>query len=147
METEIFMDTNLTHYPIRDYAGMWDEMKSIIKSYNNIGCRNNKAIENGKLGKHMMHLIRLYLMCIDILEGRGVITYREKEHDLLMDIRNGKYLDENQQPTPEFYEMIDEYEKKYQYAKEHTELPLKPNYKAINDFVQSVNERVIKNEV
>ena len=147
METEIFMDTNLTHYPIRDYAGMWDEMKSIIKSYNNIGYRNNKAIENGRLGKHMMHLIRLYLMCIDILEGRGVITYREKDHDLLIDIRNGKYLDENQQPTPEFYEMIDEYEKKYQYAKEHTELPPKPNYKAINDFVQSVNERVIKNEV
>lgn len=147
METEIFMDANLTHYPIRDYAGMWDEMKSIIKSYNNIGCRNNKAIENGKLGKHMMHLIRLYLMCVDILEGRGIITYREKDHDLLMDIRNGKYLDENQQPTPEFYEMIDEYEKKYQYAKEHTELPPKPNYKAINDFVQSVNERVIKNEV
>lgn len=100
METEIFMDTNLTHYPIRDYAGMWDEMKSIIKSYNNIGYRNNKAIENGRLGKHMMHLIRLYLMCIDILEGRGVITYREKDHDLLIDIRNGKYLDEISSPLP-----------------------------------------------
>ncbi len=29
-----------------------------------------------------------------------------------MDIRNGKYLDDNRQPIPEFfYEMVDEYEK------------------------------------
>lgn len=147
METEIFMDTNLTHYPVRDYAGMWDELKAIIKSYNNIGSRNSKAIEHGKIAKHMMHLIRLYLMCLDILEGRGVITYREKNHDLLMDIRNGKYLDDNMQPTAEFYEMIDEYDKKFQYAKQHTELPPKPNYAKINDFVVSVNERVVKYEI
>lgn len=147
METEIFMDADLKHYPVRDYTEMWAELKNVIKSYKNVGCRNNKAIEHGKLGKHMMHLIRLYLMCIDILEGHGVITYRDKDHDLLMDIRNGKYLDENRQPIPEFYEMINEYEKKYQYAKDHTELPVKPDYKAINDFVQSVNERVIKNEI
>ena len=42
-----------------------------------------------------------------------------------MDIRNGKFLDENKQPIPEFYEMVDEYEKKLEYAKEHTNLPKK----------------------
>ena len=30
--------------------------------------RNRKAIEHKKLGKHMMHLVRLYLMVFDILE-------------------------------------------------------------------------------
>lgn len=146
-DTEIFMDVNLTHYPLRDYAGMWNEMKSIVSSYGKIGKRNENAIEHNKLGKHMMHLVRLYLMCLDILENKKIVTCREKEHDLLMDIRNGKYLDDNRQPIPEFYEMVDEYEKRLDYAKNNTDLPDNPNYKAINEFVASVNERVVKGEI
>ena len=63
-----------------------------------------------------------------------------------MDIRNGKYLDENQQPTKEFYKMVDELENKLQYLKEHTELPDKPDYKRINKFLEEANWSVIKNE-
>lgn len=146
MTTEIFMDANLKHYPLRDYAEMWAELKNIIKSYKNIGARNNKAIEHNKLGKHMMHLIRLYMMCLDILENEKIITYREAEHDLLMEIRNEKYLDGEKQPTPEFYEMINEYEKRIEYAKNNTSLLDKPDYNKINEFVASVNERVVKGE-
>lgn len=146
-DTEIFMDVNLTHYPLRDYSGMISEMQSIVKAYGKIGKRNQKAIEANKLGKHMMHLIRLYMMCLDILEKGEINTYRDKEHDLLMDIRNGKYLDKNRQPIPEFYEMVDEYEKRLDYAKENTDLPDSPDYKKINEFVASVNERVVKGEI
>lgn len=146
-DTEIFMDVNLSHYPLRDYADLWNEMRNIVKSYGKIGKRNEKAIQHDKLGKHMCHLIRLYLMCLDILENEKIVTYREKEHDLLMDIRNGKYLDDNKQPIPEFYELVDEYEKRLDYAKENTALPDNPDYKAINEFVASVNERVVRGEV
>lgn len=146
METEIFMDSDLKHYPVRDYTEMWAELKNIIRSYQNIGARNNKAIAHNKLGKHMMHLIRLYMMCLDILEKEKIITYREAEHDLLMDIRNGKFLDDNKQPIPEFYEMVNDYEKRLEYAKNNTSLPDKPDYKKINEFVASVNERVVKGE-
>lgn len=146
-DTEIFMDVNLTHYPLRDYKSMWSEMHNVVKDYSKIGKRNSHAIEHNKLGKHMMHLIRLYLMCLDILEREEIITYREKEHDFLMDIRNGKYLDENRQPISEFYEIVDEYEKKLEYAKQNTSLPENPDYKAINEFVMSVNERVVKNGI
>lgn len=145
-DTEIFMDINLKHYPLRDYKSMWSEMNNIVKDYAKIGKRNKNAIEHGKLGKHMMHLIRLYMMCLDILEREQIITYREAEHDLLMDIRNGKYLDSNDQPIPEFYEMVDEYEKRLDYAKLNTSLPDNPDYKKINEFVMDVNERVVKNE-
>lgn len=145
-DTEIFMDVNLKHYPLRDYCSVWNEMKSIVSSYNKIGKRNEKAITHNKLGKHMMHLIRLYMMCLDILEKEQIITYREAEHDLLMDIRNGKYLDSNDQPIPEFYEMVDEYEKRLDYAKLNTNLPDSPDYKKINEFVMSVNERIVKGE-
>ncbi|MEY8352520.1 nucleotidyltransferase domain-containing protein [Lachnospiraceae bacterium 54-53] len=146
-DTEIFMDINLQHYPLRDWKAMWSEMHSIVKSYSKIGKRNEKAIEHGKLGKHMMHLIRLYMMCLDILENEEIVTCRGKEHDLLMDIRNGKYLDENRQPIPEFFDMVDEYEKRLDYAKDNTSLPDNPDYKSINEFVASVNERVVRNEV
>lgn len=146
-DTEIFMDVNLSHYPLRDYKGMWSEMQSIVKAYSKIGKRNEKAIEHNKLGKHMMHLVRLYMMCLDILEKEKVVTYRADEHDLLMDIRNGKYLDSNRQPIAEFYEMVDDFEKKLEYAKLHTNLPNNPDYKTINEFVASVNERVVKGEI
>ena len=145
-DTEIFMDVNLKHYPLRDYCSVWNEMKSIVSSYNKIGKRNKHAIEHDKIGKHMMHLIRLYIMCIDILEKEEIITYREAEHDLLRDIRNGKFIDSNNQPTSAFDDLLNEYEKKFDYAKLNTNLPDTPDYKKINDFVMSVNERVVKGE-
>lgn len=146
-DSEIFMDVHLQHYPLRDWTGMWNEMKAIVSSYNKIGKRNENAISHNKLGKHMAHLIRLYMMCIDILEKEEVITYRSEEHDLLMSIRNGEYLDENRQPRSEFYDLLNEYEKKLEYAKNHTALPAMPDYKAINEFKMYVNERIIKGDI
>lgn len=146
-DTEIFMDVNLQHYPLRDWAGMWNEMKAIVSSYNKIGIRNEKAISHNKLGKHMAHLIRLYMMCIDILEKEEIVTYREDEHDLLMRIRNGEYLDDNRQPKSEFYDLLDEYEKRFDYAKQNTALPQVPDYKKINEFKAYVNEKIVRGEV
>lgn len=146
-DSEIFMDVNLTGYPLRDYKAMWSEMHNIVKDYSKIGKRNAHAIEHNKLGKHMMHLVRLYLMCFDILEKGEINTYRGKEHDWLMEIRNGKYLDENRQPIPEFFEIVDELEKRLEYAKKNTSLPEKPDYKKIDEFVLSVNERIVKGEI
>ena len=146
-DSEIFINVNLQHYPLRDWTGMWNEMKAIVSSYNKIGKRNEKAISHDKLGKHMAHLIRLYMMCIDILEKEEIITYRTDEHDLLMSIRNGEYLDSNRQPKTEFYDLLNEYEKRFEYAKNNTSLPDVPNHKAINEFKMSVNERIVKGEI
>jgi len=146
-DTEIFMDVNLKHYPLRDYKGMWSVMHNVVKEYGKIGKRNSHAIEHGKLGKHMMHLVRLYLMCLDILNDGEIITYREKDHDFLMSIRNGKYLDDNRQPTPEFFDIVDDLEAKLDAAKHSTDLPDNPDYKKINEFVASVNERIVRGEV
>lgn len=141
-DTEIFMDVVLTHYPLRDFKDFWSEMHAIVKSYSKIGKRNTKAIEHSKLGKHMMHLVRLYFMCFDILEYGEICTYREKEHDFLMEIRNGRYLDENRQPTQEFYEIVDKLEQRLDYLKDHTNLPETVDMELVNDFKASVNERI-----
>lgn len=141
-DSEIFMDIVLKHYPLRDYANMWSEMNNIVKAYSKFGKRNKNAIEHKKLSKHMMHLIRLYLMCFDILEKGEICTFREKEHDFLMDIRNGKFLDENQQPTKEFYDILTELNRKLDYLSIHTDLPDVAEKDKIDDFVAEVNQEI-----
>ena len=145
-EKEIFMDLNLKHYPLRDWADMWNEMKSIVSSYNKIGKRNEHAIQHDKLGKHMAHLLRLYMMCIDILEKEEIITYRKDEHDLLMKIRNGEFLDSNRQPTQDFFDILSDYEKRFEYVKNNTSLPKAPDYKRINSFKMAVNELIVRGD-
>ena len=114
-DSEIYMDIQLQHYPLRDYKGLWAEMHNIVKDYSKLNGRNRKK-DNVHLNKHAMHLIRLYLMCIDILEKQEINTYREKEHDLLMSIRNGKYQKEDGTFQNEFFEMVDEYQYKMEQA-------------------------------
>ena len=86
-------------------------------------------------------------MCFDILENGEIITYREKEHDFLMSIRNGKYLDDNQQPTKEFYEIVDEYENHLELLSKTTDLPDRVDREKVNDLVEHINEIVCTNKI
>lgn len=143
-EDEIFMDVNLKHYPLRDYKNMWAEMHNIIKDYDKIGKRNKKKDDN-HLNKHAMHLIRLFMMAIDILEKGEIITYRKAEQPLLLGIRNGEYQKEDGTYRNEFYELLLDYEKRLNYAAENTILPDKPDFKRIEEFVIDINERHLLN--
>lgn len=145
LDTEIFVDVSLSHYPLRDYKNMWSDLNTIVKEYGKITQRNKRK-DDLHLNKHAMHLIRLYLMCIDILEKGDIITYREKDLPLLLAIRNGEFQKEDSTFRSEFYEMLDEYERRMNYAKENTSLPQKPDYKAIENFVMETNLTVLKNE-
>lgn len=145
IDTEIFANVNLTRYPLRDYKNIWNDMNNVVKVYGKLNHRNKKK-DDTHLNKHAMHLIRLYLMCLDILENEQIITYREKDYNLLMSIRNGKYQNEDSTYMPEFFELVSEYEKRLEYAKKNTSLPNNPNYNHIEEFVMSVNEKVIRNE-
>jgi hypothetical protein len=86
-------------------------------------------------------------MCLDILEKEEINTYRENDILFLMDIRNGKFLDENSQPLPEFYEIVNYFEKRLEYATANTSLSANPDYEAINELLMSINERVVKDEL
>lgn len=145
-ETEIFVNADLKHYPLRDYAGMWNTMANVVRDYDKIGKRNKKK-DDLHLNKHAMHLVRLFMMAIDILEKGEINTYREKEHQLLMDIRFGKFQKTDGTFDESFYDMLSEYEKKLQYAAEHTTLPEEPDFDRVQEFVMSVNERVVRDEI
>lgn len=106
--------------------------------------RNKYAVSHGRINKHAMHLIRLYMTGIDILESHQIITYREKEHDLLMSIRNGDYLnDDKVSLNDDFFKIVDEYDKKFKKAAEDTTLPNNPDMDWINKFLCEVNANTV----
>lgn len=146
LETEIFVNANMTHYPLRDYAGMWNTMANVVRDYEKIGKRNKKK-DDLHLNKHAMHLIRLFMMALDILEKGEINTYREKEHDLLMDIRFGKFQKEDGTFHESFYDMLSDFEKRLHYAAENTDLPEEPDMSKVQELVMTINERVIRNEI
>lgn len=141
-DTEVFCDVSLKHYPVRDFDSIINDLTNVIKAYEKMGHRNHKK-DDDHLNKHAMHLVRLYLMCLDILEKGDIFTYRENEREFLLSIRNGKYQLEDGSYSKEFFDMITDYEKRLAYAKENTDLPDKPNLKQVEEFVMSVNRGAI----
>lgn len=140
METEMFVDVDLKHYPLRDYKSLWSEMNEIVKTYKNLGKRNSSAMEHNKLNKHIMHLFRLYLMCIDILEKEEINTYKEKDHDYLMAIRNGYYMNEDGTIKPELYKELDLLKSKMKDLEKTTKLPEKPYYNDAENLLIKLNK-------
>lgn len=59
-----------------------------------------------------MHLIRLFMMAVDILEKGEINTCRRQELDLLRKIRSGGFQREDKTFTPEFYDILEAYEKR-----------------------------------
>lgn len=145
-ETEIFVDTSLTHYPLRDYKNIWNEMNNIVKDYDKLGKRNRKKDDN-HLNKHAMHLIRLFMMAVDILEKGEIRTYRREEQPLLLQIRSGHFQKADGTFRDEFYELLSDYETKLDRAAAHTALPDEPDMKRVQEYVMSVNEKVVRGEI
>lgn len=140
LDREIFANIRLEGYPAREFNSMMNDLHNVLADYEKLNHRNKKKDDN-HLNKHAMHLIRLYLMCLDILEKGDIITYREADHDLLMGIRHGKYQQEDGTYRQEFFDMVSEFEKKLAYAKENTSLPEHPDMKKVEEFVMDVNRR------
>ena len=146
MDSEIHINIDLRNYPVRDLTGIMNEFTNIAKQYNKLNHRNHKKDE-AHLNKHAMHLLRLYYMVIDILENGDIVTYREKERPFLLEVRQGKFMKEDGTYDSSFYDFRNELEKRFKYAAENTSLPEKADMDKIEDFVYSVNEKVIRGEV
>lgn len=146
LETEIFLDVEYRHLPLRDYENMLGTMNSVVRDYDRIGKRNKKKDDN-HLNKHAMHLIRLFMMAVDILEKGEIRTHRVQEHDLLQSIRRGDFQREDKSFSAEFYGILSDYEKRLEEAVKKTKLPDQPDMEAVGRFVEHVNRRVVLGEV
>ena len=129
---------------LEDFYGMNNEITNVIRTYYKNSARNEKAMAHNKINKHAMHLLRLFMMAIDLLKDGEIITYREKEHDLLMDIRNGKYMNSDGMMNKDFWDIYEEYEAKFGEAKNNTKLPDHPDYKKIEEFRYETNDFITK---
>lgn len=191
MDTEIFVDFDLKHFPLRSYRGIMSDMNTVVSEYAKLSGRNRKK-DASHLAKHMAHLLRLYMMAIDILEKGEIVTYRDKEHDLLMAVRNGAFLEIEDQRAAEsdrkaagklmdrlahedyadepeyamakamaenemekglsatlhirndFWEILADFERRFETAKENTKLPDAPDYEGVNRMKERINLQVIK---
>lgn len=127
---ELLFDINLSRYPVRDFVGIYSEMNNTVKTYTKLNHRNRKKDDN-HLYKHAMHLIRLLITGIDLLDGKGMITKRTEENKFLMDLRNGKYTFE------EIFKIADEYKIKFDNSAKNTKLPDKPEEEKIINLMIS----------
>ena len=143
LETEIFVDADFKRLPLRDYEKMWSSMHNVVKDYDKIGKRNKKKDDN-HLNKHAMHLIRLFMMAIDILERGEIRTRRTAEQELLLKIRNGGFQTAEKDFMPEFYELLSDYEKRLEQAEKESCLPDHPDMVRVEEFVEHINRRALE---
>lgn len=142
---EIFVDANYTHFPLREYEKMFSTMNAVIREYDKIGKRNKKKDDN-HLNKHAMHLIRLFMMAIDILDNEIIKTHRGNDLELLLKIRNGGFQNEDHTFSTEFYDILAHYERELERATNETSLPENPDMEKVATFVEYVNRKVINGD-
>lgn len=127
--------------PLAEMKGFLGELAGIVKSYDSLGRRNDRAKEKSdrQLNKHAMHLVRLYLMALDILEKGEINTYRAADREYLLNIRNGLYMLPDGTYSDEFFQMVSEYDKRLKYAGANSPLPAKPDYAKVEELAIEIN--------
>jgi len=146
-DSKIVLDLNLKDYPAEDLEAVISVFNNTLRDYRKTSQRNERALAHNKIAKHSMHLIRLYMMCEDMLLKGEINTYRENEHNLLMSIRNGDFLGEDGKPNKEFFELVEDYDNRLQEAKNHSVLLDEPDKDRIENFLMTVNERIVNEEL
>lgn len=145
LEKELFIDASYTHLPLRDYEGLLTNMNAVVKDYDKIGKRNQKKDDN-HLNKHAMHLIRLLMMAIDILEKKEIRTHRIDDLELLLAIRRGDFMLDEHTYSKEFYKILEDYETRLEIATKNSTLPDNPDMDKVGAFVEYVNRRTIEGD-
>lgn len=140
----IVLSGDFESYPLGEVQGLLREFHQIKSEYGNINKRNTKK-DVPHMAKHMMHLIRLYLMGIDLNSKMLIKTFRDgDDHKLLMDIRNRKFMyGDGMKVIPEFYDLLYEVQNRYNYSVKHTVLPDSPNYEALNEMMLGIYANII----
>ena len=141
--TELRVDIKIKGMHPKDVAGVYNEISAVLKDFSeHIGHRNQKK-DDYHLNKHAMHLVRLYLMCFDILEKHEIVTYREDDLELLLKIKDGYYQQEDGNYRPEFYQLVDDFERKLKELSKTTTLPDRPDEKAVQDLAMRIKQAIL----
>ena len=143
-ENGIYFSGNFNRVNMECIPAILGETNNTYRDYKKSSKRNNNAEVHNKIPKHSMHLVRLLLMGKELLLTGEIHTKRVKEHDLLMDIRNGKYVDENNMPIKEFFEMVDDITADFEKAEKMSILPEVADMDAIDNLRYEIYESIIE---
>lgn len=144
-DNKAILNGELKDFPMEHATAVLSELNQTYSQYKKNSHRNDNADAHGKMAKHAGHTLRTLIMGIDVLEKEIIKTYRDEEHELLMDISNGKYMDEDNKPNSAFFDIFHEYEKRFNYAADNTSLPERPDMDKINELVLDATKYVLYN--
>ncbi len=128
---KILISVDAKDLPLKNFLAMNSGLQTLLNNYAKLNHRNRKK-DSDHLYKHAMHLIRLYLTGIDILDGRGVVTYRERDLPLLKKIRAGEM------PLADVFKLADEFESKIFSAYKNSKLPDVPDAAKIDKLLLEI---------
>ena len=135
-EKGIYFDVNVEKYPLTDFVKIYSEMSQVMRTYDQLANRNKKK-SIAQMNKHMMHLVRLLMTGEDILKGNGIVTRRDVEQELLMDLRNGQYA------FDDFFKLVKTYQESFARAANMTKLPEKPPLEKLETLMMSLYEKML----
>lgn len=140
---EVVLDAAFTRLPAGEFIDMTNTVRTVKLDYEKSAGNRNHKKDDLHMNKHANHLCRLYHMAIEILRDHKVNTYRTWDHGLLMDIRNGKYMDEKGLFTDAFYDYVEKLEHDLELWKTDSTLPQTPDHRKINELLMFINRQVV----
>lgn len=141
----IMVEVSTGRVPATELAAFARQLDSARKSAETIG--KNRRKKSRKLAKHASHLIRLLHMGSEILRFREVRTKRTDDAKLLLDLKQGMWLHEDELGRRtydnEFWQLLDEAEADFEDAKAHTALPDAPRLDELDGFVAACHRNIV----
>lgn len=140
--THLVLDIAMNGFPMAQVSSMLNEFNNIQRQYSKLNHRNNKK-DLEHLDKHAMHIIRLLLTGDELLTTGKMVTFREKDRELLLSIRQGAFRNTDGTYNTAYYDLKAELDKQFAYSKLHTVLPDRPDMDWVRQFTFDVNKRII----
>lgn len=142
MSVEVFMDVDVHHCPLRDYTAFLSALQNIIDTSERTA-KHRRAIDKPYIAKKMCTLVRMLYTCCDLLETGQIVTCREKERELLLEIRSGAYVLPQSRIAPEFKDIIEPLKKRIAYGRENCVLPEQFDLNAVNGLLMELHRNVV----
>lgn len=135
---ELYITGSLEDLKLTEFKTcMSSTLGNVLNEYRKMNF-NKPGASVKKMAKKMCQIVRLYNMGYDLNTTGEVKTFRDKDHDLLMDLKSGVYLDDTHKIRSEYFDIVEEAKKKWKYSCENSVLPEKPNMKVLNELIMTI---------
>lgn len=142
-DVEVCMDASIKQCPIRDVTALLESLHNVTEAQRK-GAAARKLLDKRWLSKKLCTMAVLLLIDCELLETGDMHTNREKDAELLLPIRDGKYILQDCNIDDALYDIINPLMQRLEYAKENTVLPPEPDEKTVNEFVMDMSRKAIR---